>query len=100
VCSIVFGAHGPSFSVGSGLDAGREALRVARLLVAAGDVDEAVVIAVEDIGPVVGELFTVAGLTVPRRGASAVLLAATEPGARCDGEGESAATETGALDLR
>jgi 3-oxoacyl-[acyl-carrier-protein] synthase II len=100
VCSIVFGAHGPSFSVGSGLHAGREALRVARLLVAAGDVDEAVVIAVEDIGPVVGELFTAAGLTVPRRGASAVLLVATEPGARCEGEGETAATETDVLDLR
>lgn len=100
VCSIVFGAHGPSFSVGSGLDAGREAFLVARLLVAAGDVDEAVVVAVEDIGPVAGELFTAAGLAVPRRGASAVLLAATEPGERCDGEGLPAPAAIDVLDLR
>jgi 3-oxoacyl-[acyl-carrier-protein] synthase-1/3-oxoacyl-[acyl-carrier-protein] synthase II len=98
-CSIVFGAHGPSFSVGSGSFAGREAFRVARLLVAAGDVDEALVIAVEDVGPVVSELFGAAGLAVPGRGAAAVLLTATGPGQPCDAEREPAASAT-VLDLR
>jgi 3-oxoacyl-[acyl-carrier-protein] synthase-1/3-oxoacyl-[acyl-carrier-protein] synthase II len=76
LCSIVFGLKGPSFSLGSGPSAGREAWRVARDLVRAGDADEAVVVAAEDAGPVVADVFSAAGLAIPTRGAAAALVSA------------------------
>jgi 3-oxoacyl-[acyl-carrier-protein] synthase II len=95
LCSIVFGLRGPSFSVGSGPSAGREAWRVALDLVRAGDVDEALVVAAEDAGPVVADVFSAARLATPRRGAAAVLLSAEARGPALD---EHAASP-GALDL-
>jgi 3-oxoacyl-[acyl-carrier-protein] synthase-1/3-oxoacyl-[acyl-carrier-protein] synthase II len=73
-CSIVFGLKGPSFAAGSGPGAGRDALVLGHDLVAAGDASEVVVVAVEDVGPVVTDVFLAAGLGVPRRGAGALLL--------------------------
>jgi 3-oxoacyl-[acyl-carrier-protein] synthase-1/3-oxoacyl-[acyl-carrier-protein] synthase II len=84
LCSIVFGLKGPSFSLGSGPSAGREAWRVARDLVRASDVDEAVVVAVEDAGPVVADVFFAAGLATPPRGAAALLLSAEPYGPALD----------------
>jgi 3-oxoacyl-[acyl-carrier-protein] synthase-1/3-oxoacyl-[acyl-carrier-protein] synthase II len=78
VCSICFGWRGPSFSVGASLDVGREALLVARDLVAAGDAPAAVVVLAEDSGAVVSDLFAAAAYPVPARGARAALVA---PGA-------------------
>jgi 3-oxoacyl-[acyl-carrier-protein] synthase-1/3-oxoacyl-[acyl-carrier-protein] synthase II len=75
-CSIVFGLRGPSFGVGSGTNAAFEAVRTAFDLVAAGDVDEAIVVALEDAGAVTRELFGAAALPCPRHGAAALLLAA------------------------
>jgi 3-oxoacyl-(acyl-carrier-protein) synthase len=84
LCSIVFGLKGPSFSVGSGPAAGREAWRVARDLVRAGDADEAVVVAAEDAGPVVADVFSAAGLATLTRGAAAALLSAEPRGSALD----------------
>ena len=94
LCSIVFGLKGPSFSLGSGPSAGREAWRVARDLVRAGDADEAVVVAAEDAGPVVEDVFSAAGLTPPPRGAAAALVTA-EP---CGSPLEERAASPAALD--
>ncbi|MFO7179545.1 MAG: beta-ketoacyl synthase N-terminal-like domain-containing protein, partial [Pseudomonadota bacterium] len=74
LCSIAFGLHGPALSVGTGPGASWEALLVAHDLVACGDVERALVVAVEDVGPVVADVFTAAGLPIPSRGARAVLL--------------------------
>lgn len=83
-CSIVFGLRGPGFSVGSGADSALEALRMALDLVAAGDADEALVVALEDVGPVTSDLFSAAGLPLPRRGAAALLLGSNPPGEPLD----------------
>jgi 3-oxoacyl-[acyl-carrier-protein] synthase-1/3-oxoacyl-[acyl-carrier-protein] synthase II len=74
-CSIAFGFRGPSLSVGASLDPAWEALRVAHEWVAAGDAPAALVILAEDSGPVVSELFGLAGYPLPIRGARAALLA-------------------------
>lgn len=49
-CAIVFQLTGPGCAVSSGLDGGTEALCVARDLLAAGDADHIVVVAVDDGG--------------------------------------------------
>ncbi len=51
-CGVAFGLRGPAFSVGGGLHAGVEALVAASQLVAAGDADRMVVVAVDDVGDV------------------------------------------------
>src|SRR5262249_50312891 len=61
-------------SVGSGLAAAVEALLVALDFVAAGDADAMVVIAAEDVGDAVKDLFTSAGWPVPVHGALAVVV--------------------------
>ncbi len=75
-CSIAFGLHGPSFSVGIGLAAPTEALLAAWDLVAAGDADAVVVVAADDPAPAVREIWSAAGWTPPEPGAVAVLLGA------------------------
>ncbi|HVU05333.1 MAG TPA: beta-ketoacyl synthase N-terminal-like domain-containing protein [Polyangiaceae bacterium] len=73
-CSIAFGLRGPSFAVGAGPAAAVEALLVAVDLLEAGDADALVVVAAEDVGPVVTDVFVAAGLPLPVSGAVAVLL--------------------------
>ncbi len=55
-CAIVYKLTGPSFAVCSGLDGGTEALACAAELVAAGDVERMVVLAVDDAGPAARDL--------------------------------------------
>jgi 3-oxoacyl-[acyl-carrier-protein] synthase-1/3-oxoacyl-[acyl-carrier-protein] synthase II len=75
VASIAFGLRGPAFTVGaSRAGAAEEAFRVARSLVAAGDVEAALVVVAEDAGPVVRDLLAASGCDAPRRGARAALL--------------------------
>jgi 3-oxoacyl-[acyl-carrier-protein] synthase-1/3-oxoacyl-[acyl-carrier-protein] synthase II len=73
-CSIALGVLGPCLSVGSGPAAPLEALLVAHDFLAAGDMDAAIVVAAEDVGDVVAELWKAAGLPVPSRGAAAAVL--------------------------
>jgi 3-oxoacyl-[acyl-carrier-protein] synthase-1/3-oxoacyl-[acyl-carrier-protein] synthase II len=75
-CAIACGFSGPAFAVGGGPSAALEALLVGSDLVAFGDVDYAVVIASDEVGDVVGDLFARALLPVPRHGALAVVLGA------------------------
>jgi 3-oxoacyl-[acyl-carrier-protein] synthase-1/3-oxoacyl-[acyl-carrier-protein] synthase II len=75
-CSIAFGLHGLSLAVGAGLGASTEALLVAYDVVEAGDADVVLVIAAEQVGEVVGDIWRAAGWPVPRHGAAAVLLGA------------------------
>ncbi len=77
-CTIAFGWRGPSIAVGGGPNAGRAALAVAFDLVAAGDVEHAVVIECNDVGPVTRDLCGAAGLAPPSDGARALVLG-TEP---------------------
>jgi 3-oxoacyl-[acyl-carrier-protein] synthase II len=71
---IAFGLQGPNFSVGAGPAAALEALLLGIELLAAGDAQSLLVLAVEDVGPVVREVFGVAGLPQPEPGAIAALL--------------------------
>jgi 3-oxoacyl-[acyl-carrier-protein] synthase-1/3-oxoacyl-[acyl-carrier-protein] synthase II len=75
-CSILFGLTGPSFAVSAGLDGGVEALVAAAELVAAGDADRLIVLAVDDAGPVSRDLLERAGWSDRpfEHGAVAVLL--------------------------
>lgn len=83
-CSIAFGFTGPSFCVASHGDPRQDALLLGHDLIQAGDADAALVIAAEDAGPVVSELFGRAGHSIPRRGAQAILLVSGDqaPGLR------------------
>jgi len=72
--AIAFGLQGPSFSVGAGPAAALEALLLGVELLAAGDAQSLLVLAVEDVGPVVREVFGAAGLPQPEPGAIAALL--------------------------
>ncbi len=51
-CGMAFGLRGPAFTVGAGLHAGVEALAAAADLIAAGDAERMIVVAVDDIGEV------------------------------------------------
>ena len=75
-CAILFGLTGPSFAVSAGLDGGIEALGAAAELVAAGDADRVIVLAVDDAGPVSRDLLERAGWSGRpfAHGAVAVLL--------------------------
>jgi len=86
--AIAFGLQGPAFSVGSGELAGLEALLLGIELLEAGDAESLFIVATEDVGPVVRDLWTLAGLPVPEPGAIAALL---------DTGGLGMPLETGAL---
>jgi len=72
--AIAFGLQGPNFSVGAGPTAALEALLLGIELLAAGDAQSLLVLAVEDVGPVAREVFGAAGLPQPEPGAIAALL--------------------------
>jgi 3-oxoacyl-[acyl-carrier-protein] synthase II len=72
--AIAFGLQGPAFSVGAGAWAALEALLLAIELLEAGDAQSLLVLAVEDVGPVVKDVFGAAGLPEPAPGAIAALL--------------------------
>ena len=73
-CSIAFGLRGPCFSVGIGPAAATEALLVGWELIATSDADALLVVAVDDVVPVVRGLWSAAGWIQPEPGAIAVLL--------------------------
>jgi 3-oxoacyl-[acyl-carrier-protein] synthase-1/3-oxoacyl-[acyl-carrier-protein] synthase II len=83
-CSIAFGLHGPALTVAASPHAALEALLVGYDLLAAGDADALLVIAAEDAGPVVRDLWTAAGFPVPDREARALLLETAGEGQRLD----------------
>jgi 3-oxoacyl-[acyl-carrier-protein] synthase II len=72
--AIAFGLQGPALSVGSGRLAALEALLLAIELLEAGDAGSLFVVATEDVGPVVRDIWALAGLPLPERGAIAALL--------------------------
>lgn len=78
--AIAFGLQGPAFSVGAGPAASLEALLLAIELLEAGDAESLLVLAVEDVGPVVRDIFEAAGLPQPEPGALAALLGTGEAG--------------------
>jgi hypothetical protein len=73
-CSIVFGLRGPALSVGGGHGAAIEALLVAHDLLSAGDAEAIVVVAADDVGRVVSDLWAAAGWRPPVAGAAAAVL--------------------------
>lgn len=78
--AIAFGLQGPAFSVGAGPWAALEALLLGIELLQAGDARSLLVLAVEDVGPVVRDVFGAAGLPQPEPGALAALLHVGEAG--------------------
>lgn len=76
--SIAWGLQGPAFAVGASPAAATEALLVADDLIAAGDLDHALVVAAEDVGPVVKDVWQAASWPIPESGSVAVLLSAQE----------------------
>jgi 3-oxoacyl-[acyl-carrier-protein] synthase II len=72
--AIAFGLQGPALSVGSGAFAALEALLLGIELLEAGDADSLFVVATEDVGPVVRDVWAAAGLPMPEPGAIAALL--------------------------
>jgi 3-oxoacyl-[acyl-carrier-protein] synthase-1/3-oxoacyl-[acyl-carrier-protein] synthase II len=77
-CSIAFGLVGPSLTVGAGLAAPLEALLVAHDLLQAGDAPALIVVAVDQVGEVVGPIWRAAGWPTPEHGAVAVVLTPAE----------------------
>nr|WP_240808101.1 beta-ketoacyl synthase N-terminal-like domain-containing protein [Polyangium spumosum] len=57
-CAIVYQLRGPSFAVSAGLGGGAEALSAGAELVAMGDADRVVVLAVDDAGPAARDLLS------------------------------------------
>jgi len=82
--AIAFGLQGPTFAVGAGPTAALEALLLGIELLAAGDANSLLVLAVEDVGPVVREVFAAAGLPQPEPGAIAALLDTGDSGLPLD----------------
>jgi 3-oxoacyl-[acyl-carrier-protein] synthase II len=74
-CSILLGLVGPTLAVGADSAAPLEALLMGHDLVALGDAEEVVVVAVDSFGPFLEKLFQAAQLPLPRPGARALLLA-------------------------
>jgi 3-oxoacyl-[acyl-carrier-protein] synthase-1/3-oxoacyl-[acyl-carrier-protein] synthase II len=72
--AIAFGLQGPALSVGSGAHAALEALLLGVELLEAGDAEALFVVATEDVGAVVRELWALGGLPLPAAGAIAALL--------------------------
>lgn len=85
--AIALGLQGLSFSVGAGPAAALEALLLGVELLAAGDVQSLLVLAVEDVGPVVREVFGTSGLPQPEPGAIAALLDTGDAGLPLESEG-------------
>jgi 3-oxoacyl-[acyl-carrier-protein] synthase-1/3-oxoacyl-[acyl-carrier-protein] synthase II len=85
-CSIGFGLRGPSLAVGGGPTAALEALLVATDLVAAGDADEAVVTACDDVGATTRALCGAAGIHPPADGALALVVGTGDEGVLIDRE--------------
>lgn len=79
-CSIGFGVRGPALAVGGGPNAARMAMLVAYDLVAAGDVEAAIVIACDDVGPTTRALSEAAGCVTPTDGAAALVIGAGDEG--------------------
>jgi 3-oxoacyl-[acyl-carrier-protein] synthase-1/3-oxoacyl-[acyl-carrier-protein] synthase II len=75
-CAIAFGLRGISLAVGASPAAATEALLVAYDLLEAGDAESLLVIAAEQVGQVVIDVWTAAGWPLPRHGAAALVLAA------------------------
>ena len=73
-CSVAFGLTGPNLAVGSGLHGGLEALLVGADLVASGDADRMVVVAVDAPRRAARAIAASCGWPVPEDGAVAVLL--------------------------
>jgi len=84
--AIAFGLQGPNFSVGAGPAAALEALLMGVELLAAGDAQSLLILAVEDVGPVVREVFGCAGLPQPEPGAVAALLDTGDTGLPLEAE--------------
>jgi 3-oxoacyl-(acyl-carrier-protein) synthase len=84
--AIAFGLQGPNLSVGAGPGAALEALLLAIELLSAGDAQSLLVLAVEDVGPVVREIFGKAGLPQPEPGAIAALLDTGDSGLPLEAE--------------
>ena len=84
--AIAFGLQGLNFSVGASPAAALEALLLGIELLAAGDVQSLLVLAVEDVGPVVREVFDKACLPQPEPGAIAALLDTGDAGLPLDPE--------------
>ena len=84
--AIAFGLLGPAFSVGASGWAALEALLLGIDLLEAGDAEALLVVAVEDVGPVVRDVFAVAGLPQPEPGAIAALLDVGGSGLPLDSE--------------
>jgi len=87
--AIAFGLQGPALSVGSGALAALEALLLAIELLEAGDAESLFVVATEDIGPAVRELWALGNLPLPESGAIAALLDTGEVGMPLETEGLS-----------
>lgn len=85
--AIALGLQGPVFSVGASSLAALEALLLGIELLEAGDADSCLVLAVEDVGPVVRDVFASAGLPQPEPGALAALLDRGESGLPLDSTG-------------
>jgi len=78
--AIAFGLEGPSLAVGSGAFAALEALLLGIELLEAGDAESLFVVAAEDVGPVVRDLWAAGGLPLPELGAIAAWLDTGEQG--------------------
>jgi 3-oxoacyl-[acyl-carrier-protein] synthase II len=85
--AIAFGLQGPAFSVGAGSLAALEALLLAIELLEAGDAESLLVVALEDVGPVVRDVFAAAGLPQPEPGAIAALLDTGDAGMPLEPDG-------------
>jgi 3-oxoacyl-(acyl-carrier-protein) synthase len=89
-CSIAFRLLGPALGTGASGAAPLEALLVAHDLVAAGDAERALVVAVDWVSDRVRALFLAAGLTPPAHGAVALVLGGVEgPGMSAAALGEA-----------
>ncbi len=82
--SIAFGLGGPSLAVGGSLAASIEALIVAHDLIAAGDTEAVIVVAAEDVGTTVRDVWAAAGWPLPAAGAVAAVLRKRDEGAALD----------------
>jgi 3-oxoacyl-[acyl-carrier-protein] synthase II len=85
--AIAFGLQGPAFSVGASALAALEALLLAIELLEAGDAESLLVVALEDVGPVVRDVFVASGLPQPEPGAIAALLDTGDAGMPLEPDG-------------
>jgi 3-oxoacyl-[acyl-carrier-protein] synthase II len=93
--AIAFGLQGPTFSVGAGASAALEALLLGIELLEAGDAEALLVLAVEDVGAVVRDVFAAAGLPQPEPGAIAALLDVGDAGMPLEAESLAASLHEG-----